>query len=168
MPWVTMPRSFTKAKGGTRDYGVMSASAISYITGAAHKSPHFGWRADRPCGEGDGEVRHLLRRCLGGGLCATGSSREQRGLGACRCINTGCALCPAIVRGVRRVWKTLARICNPCGSQVVRLEMALFICSWCRASVAGLWTPPSFACTPPPVSHYCCSPLPSCLRALLL
>ena len=45
--------------------------------------------------------------------CATGSSREQRGLGACRCINTGCALCPAIVRGVRRVWKTLARICNP-------------------------------------------------------
>ena len=70
--------------------------------------------------------------------CATGRSREQRGLEACRCINTGCALCPAIVRGVRRVWKTLARICNPCGSQVVRLEMALLICSWCRASVAGL------------------------------
>ena len=37
MPWVTMPKAFTKAKGGTRDYGVMSASAISYITGAAHK-----------------------------------------------------------------------------------------------------------------------------------
>ena len=73
MPWVTMPRSFTKAKGGTRDYGVMSASAISYITGAAHKIPHFGWRADRPCGEGDGEVRHLLRRCLGGGLAQQGA-----------------------------------------------------------------------------------------------
>ena len=62
-----------KAKGGTRDYGVMSASAISYITGAAHKIPHFGWRADRPCGEGDGEVRHLLRRCLGGGLAQQGA-----------------------------------------------------------------------------------------------